>query len=113
MRRMGLQYVILEHTVNGEAHFDLLLEQAGVERLRTLQLARWPLAPGQSCVARELPPHRHLYLTFEGPLSGGRGDVRRIEQGRWRDDGAHILLTPEAGPDVRLRFDGAAVARVG
>src|SRR6185369_5725141 len=28
-----------------------------------------------------LPPHRHLYLTFEGELSGGRGTVKRVDQG--------------------------------
>jgi hypothetical protein len=29
----------------------------------------------------ELPPHRRIYLDFEGPLSGGRGIVARVDQG--------------------------------
>ncbi|MGV3486933.1 MAG: hypothetical protein ACO1RT_21135 [Planctomycetaceae bacterium] len=31
--------------------------------------------------AIRLPDHRRAYLTFEGPLSGDRGHVRRVESG--------------------------------
>lgn len=42
-----------------------------------------------------LPPHRRHYLTYQGPISGGRGTVRRIDLGhilplRWTD--THLLL---------------------
>jgi hypothetical protein len=90
---MALQYVVLEHTVGGKAHFDLLLEVEGQERLRTLQLPQWPLQPGGEAGFTELPAHRRLYLTFDGELSGGRGRVRRVESGLW---------TP--GPDGSFRF---------
>ena len=50
------------------------------------------------------PAHRRAYLTYQGPISGGRGTVVRVDQGRvalrrWSD--GRMLW------DVRMRhFDG-------
>lgn len=96
---MDLQYVILEHTVNGAVHFDLMLEVEGQDRLRTLQLPRWPLLPGEEVSFTELPPHRRDYLTHEGEVSGNRGKVRRIESGTWSVRGTVVRL---AGEDDRI-----------
>lgn len=101
---MSLQYVILEHTVNGAVHFDLMLEVEGQERLRTLQLPRWPLLPGEEVGYTELPPHRRDYLTYEGEVSGSRGTVRRIEAGTWLHDGAALLMHSHAGGSIRLHI---------
>lgn len=84
--------MILRHEVNGAAHFDLMLEVEGEDRLLTWQLARWPLAVGESCPAPELPPHRRHYLDFEGEISGGRGQVTRVAAGTWAADGDAIVL---------------------
>ena len=89
---MGQRFVILRHEVNGAAHFDLMLEIAGQSPLRTLQLARWPLAMGESCAATELPPHRREYLDYEGEVSGGRGQVTRVGRGVWKGQGNNIEL---------------------
>lgn len=32
--------------------------------------------------ARCIGDHRKAYLTYEGPISDGRGEVRRVDQGR-------------------------------
>lgn len=69
-----------------------MLEVAGQELLRTLQLQRWPLAAGQSCACTELAPHRRGYLDYEGEITGGRGHVRRVAQGRWSAQGHALLL---------------------
>jgi hypothetical protein len=108
---MDLQYVILEHTIDGVRHFDLLLEVEGQERLRTLQLERWPLNAGESCKFSELPPHRRIYLTYEGEISGGRGRVRRVESGSWRRQGDDLVLAPTGLPARCLDFQANAVFR--
>jgi hypothetical protein len=105
---MALQYVILEHVVNGQAHFDLMLEMQGQERLRTLQLPRWPLNPGESCPFVELAPHRRAYLAYEGEISGGRGVVRRVQSGVWSENPAGEIVL---GPGVRLAIQGATLKR--
>ena len=33
--------------------------------------------------AEQLPDHRRDYLEYEGPVSGGRGEVSRIEEGTY------------------------------
>lgn len=106
---MGLQYVILEHTVNGAVHFDLMLEVEGQDRLRTLQLARWPLLPGEEVALTELPPHRRHYLTYQGEVSGNRGTVRRVETGTWAQAGAIIVLNAEDGTVSRLEVGSTTI----
>lgn len=106
---MQLQYAILAHTVDGATHFDLLLEQPGVERLRTLQLERWPLKSGESCRCLELAPHRRVYLTYEGEISGGRGTVRRVESGTWRLADDEIALASAEGAQRRLKVEGETI----
>ena len=78
-------FVVLEHTVpNGEGaavHWDFMLEVPGQERLATWRLARNPLETTDDIPATRLADHRRAYLDYEGELSGGRGRVRRVEQG--------------------------------
>jgi hypothetical protein len=103
---MGNRFVILKHTLQGQTHFDLMLEVAGQEKLRTLQLARWPLAMGESCAVKQIGDHRRAYLEYEGEVSGGRGVVVRVAAGAWRDDDGVISLGA-----VRLRLQGEQLAR--
>lgn len=106
---MPLQYVILAHTVGGATHFDLLLEELGQERLRTLQLERWPLKPGESCPCRELPRHRRVYLEYEGEISGGRGFVKRVDSGTWRLEGQEFVLASKQTGRHRLEMKEGAI----
>jgi hypothetical protein len=73
------RFVILEHD-HPMPHFDLMLEVGPV--LRTWRLAAPPEA-GVSPSAHPLPDHRPLYLAYEGPVSGGRGVVRRWDGGTY------------------------------
>lgn len=71
------RYVILEHD-HPILHWDLMLDTEN--GLRTWRLA----APPQPCViieAQLLGIHRRAYLDYEGPVSGGRGTVRRWDSG--------------------------------
>ncbi|MHC4839425.1 MAG: hypothetical protein ACYTDT_00490 [Planctomycetota bacterium] len=85
---MAMRFVILEHTVNGEVHFDLMMEVDGEEQLRTLQLQNWP--PPSRFV--EIAPHRKVYLDYEGDVSDGRGVVRRVMSGEWLDADNEAML---------------------
>ena len=105
---MPARFVILEHSVNGAVHFDLMLEVAGQELLRTFQLARWPLAVGEGCACARLADHRRAYLDYEGEISGGRGSVRRVAAGYW--SGEHELVCDD-GETVHLRIAGGKAQR--
>jgi hypothetical protein len=92
------RFVILEHD-HPLLHWDLMLE-AG-DALNTWRLAAPPGT--QSIQATGLDDHRRIYLDYEGPVSGNRGNVRRWDAG---------LFDEEAGstPEARLlRFHGARI----
>jgi hypothetical protein len=95
------RFVLLEHD-HPHLHWDLMLEAAG--SLRTWRLAAPPTAePVVPGVA--LRDHRLAYLTYEGPLSGGRGQVRQWDAGvfEWIDDNERV---------VTIRLRGARIIGV-
>src|SRR3954471_25058383 len=75
------RFVVLEHEWNG-VHWDFMVEDDG--RLRTWAIDA-PLVTGEELPARALPDHRHDYLSYEGPISGGRGSVRRVDGGTFQE----------------------------
>lgn len=64
----------------GDDHYDWLFESSGT-------LATWatrdrlPTHTDGEVAGLRLPDHRTMYLDFEGPVSGNRGSVRRVELG--------------------------------
>jgi DNA polymerase Ligase (LigD) len=85
------RFVVLEHDRNG-VHWDFMLE-AG-DGLRTWSMNA-PPAPGQDQPARALADHRLVYLSYEGPVSGGRGRVRRVAEGKFQTlewDSGHVRI---------------------
>ncbi len=102
------RFVLLEHRWNG-VHWDLMLESGDI-------LATWAIdeaiEPGKIVQARALPDHRIVYLDYEGPISGDRGEVTRLDRGTYeietrRDDRLVINLKGD-----QLRGE-AALWRVG
>jgi hypothetical protein len=90
------RYVILEHD-HPMLHWDFLLEAGLV--LRTWRLEE-PPHPDHPVRAEASFDHRLLYLDYEGPISGGRGHVRRWDQGtfEWladRQEEVAVRLTGE------------------
>ena len=91
---MGLErFVVLEHDWDG-VHWDLMLERG--EILRTWAVDA-PIVPGVELPARALADHRRLYLEYEGPISGARGTVRRVDEGgyealHWAPDRVVVRL---------------------
>ena len=91
-----LRYVILHHQLPADAaratHWDLMLEADDV--LRTWAL---PCEPEDQfdCVAEQLADHRRDYLDYEGPVSRGRGEVARWDEGEYqieRDSGQELVV---------------------
>jgi hypothetical protein len=73
------RFVILEHD-HPNLHWDFMLENDGV-----LQTWRLPAAPrAGEMVAEQIADHRLAYLDYEGPVSGGRGVVKRWDGGTYR-----------------------------
>lgn len=111
--------VVLRHDLpDGSHHYDWLIEPMGSAAApaadptadpdrRELIAWRLPDAPdtsaGTSITADRLPPHRRRYLDYEGPISGDRGRVRRIAQGR-----AEILTDSSQRFEARGSMDGRA-----
>ena len=61
------------------------------------------LRPGDCLSARKLPDHRRAYLSYQGPVSGGRGQAARVHCGTYE--------TLDRRPDrlvVRLDSPGAS-----
>lgn len=74
------RFVILHHRLPASEHWDLMIEQP--EALATWQLGRDPAAGcAEDVPTRRLPDHRKVYLEYEGPVSGDRGEVSRVEEG--------------------------------
>ena len=82
---MARRYVILHHSGHGPEHYDLMLECD--EALATWQFPQNPFAAEappdffDQLPCCRLADHRKAYLTYEGPVSGGRGEVRRVASG--------------------------------
>jgi hypothetical protein len=74
-----LRYVILRHEDIPQPHFDLMLETAPGSDLTTWRSDRWPIDTPTPLT--KLADHRPAYLEYEGPVSGNRGSVRRVEAG--------------------------------
>ena len=77
-----MRFVVLQHFLVGECHFDWLFESPSTDLLTTWQTEIWPLGLGET-PCRRLPDHRRIYLTYEGPVLLNRGRVQRIEAGTY------------------------------
>ena len=77
---MPSRFVILHHQLPGGEHWDLMVEHGGT--MLTWQLSRDPADQSSLPIpAKRLPDHRKAYLHHEGPVSGDRGQVRRVDAG--------------------------------
>lgn len=79
----ALRYVVLRHEGHGEPHFDVLFETHPGSVLASWRAERWPLSQGDYLTRG--PDHDPRWLTYEGPVSGGRGEAWRVAAGTCRD----------------------------
>src|SRR5262249_17997154 len=94
------RFSILAHD-HPSPHWDLFLESGDV--LRSWRLLA-PLAAGAAVPAEPTGDHRLLYLVYEGPVSGDRGSVTRVDGGPfiWETDSPEHVVVGVAG----TRFTG-------
>ncbi|MEO2035664.1 MAG: hypothetical protein ABGZ35_26595 [Planctomycetaceae bacterium] len=92
------QFVILEHD-HPFLHWDFLVEEG--EGLASWRLSEFP-QKGHCVPATELPIHRTDYLTWEGPVSGNRGNVQRVYSGALELDGIWPNLSDWPGLPMRM-----------
>ena len=103
-----LRYVVLRHDGIAEPHFDLMFETSPGSELATWRSPIWPLT--EATRLEELGDHRRAYLDYEGAVSGGRGNVRRVAEGacliaRHRDGSWMITLLDQPNrPTLMLSF---------
>ena len=94
---MASRFVILAHSGYGPTHYDLMLQRAGV--LATWQFAQDPADPFEApLTAHRIQDHRPAYLSRQGPVSGGRGRVDRVDEGAWQ-----LLAESDGRWDLLLR----------
>jgi hypothetical protein len=84
---LALSTVVLEHTKAGQVHYDWLLTDPD-DPQGLLWTARVPCHPRQWLAQRHwllepIHPHHRRYLTWQGPLTGDRGCVTRVDEGRF------------------------------
>ncbi|CAG1001151.1 hypothetical protein PHYC_02894 [Phycisphaerales bacterium] len=106
--------VLLQHDLpDGSSHFDWMIQRddprAGLITFRLQDRIDHPSCGGFD--ARRLPDHRAAYLTFEGPVAGGRGIVRRLATGRATagETGGEMLVTADFGAGPR-RWRGRCIS---
>jgi hypothetical protein len=76
-----LRFVVLRHEGVPSPHIDLMVEVTPGSSLITWRCDRWPI-DGPTPLTF-LPDHRNAYLEYEGPISGDRGHVTRVESGTY------------------------------
>lgn len=77
------EFVVLKHTTKDGAHWDLMLEDAGI--LLTWQLETLPEQIGSGPIpAHRIFDHPLRFLTYEGPVQQNTAEVRRVDKGLCR-----------------------------
>lgn len=108
---MPSRFVILHHTTRDGEHWDLMLEQGDV--LQTWQLLANPLGgEAYPISARRIGDHRLAYLTYEGPISGDRGNVTRIDEGEYERrlaGGDELAANPRGGDELTFELRGGRI----
>ena len=108
--------VLLLHTrPDGTSHFDWLVARAPGDGspLVSFRLGVRPDAPGvRGFEAAAMPDHRARYPTYEGALTGDRGEVERlaagvVERGGFSDRAADVTIRWGDDP---IRYEGEAAA---
>jgi hypothetical protein len=95
-----LRYAVLHHTGHGPPHYDVLFERSpGGRALLTFRSPAWPITAETQL--ERLADHRSIYLEYEGPVSGGRGEVRAVARGTCdvSYDGRSTRITFRTGTD--------------
>ena len=101
----GNRFVVQEHTTPQGVHWDLMLETGDV--LMTFRLPEPPEnALHHALRAERIFDHAPRFLTYEGPVQKGTGQVRIIDRGTYRTltEQEDALTLDLSGHTLRGRF---------
>ncbi len=83
MSQENKKFVIQEHSSGPDVHWDFMLELGGI--LQTYRLDKAPSEALHLAVnATKIFDHPLKFLTYEGPVNKGRGNVRIAESGSYK-----------------------------
>ena len=99
-RRRFLSGDSFDPSATEDVHFDLMLQTS--KGLLTWAMASIPDHSGD-WPAIALPIHRAEYLQYEGPVSGGRGNVKRMMAGHYE------LVSPDEDSFLDGSFAAAEI----
>jgi bifunctional non-homologous end joining protein LigD len=95
MSQENKKFVIQQHTIDSDVHWDFMLELGGI--LQTYRLDKAPSEALHLAVnATKIFDHPLKFLTYQGPVNKGRGSVRIA------DSGSYEILNQS---DDRLELD--------
>ena len=108
-------WVLLHHQVNNLPassgglgrgdHYDLMLSPPGAGLLWTWAIPANPMCQPLplECEAERFPDHRRVYLDYQGPVLGDRGQVQQAAKGTFE-----VVVWSEQQVAVRFRLEEAA-----
>jgi len=83
MSQEDKRFVIQEHTIDSDVHWDFMLELGGI--LQTYRLDKAPSEALHLAVnATKIFDHPLKFLTYQGPVNKGQGSVCIIETGTYK-----------------------------
>jgi hypothetical protein len=83
MSQENKRFVVQEHTEGKDVHWDFMLELNGI--LQTYRLDKAPDETLHFAVnAAKIFDHSLKFLTYQGPVNKGRGNVRIAESGTYK-----------------------------
>jgi len=92
------RFVIQEHTIAGQVHWDLMLEVGRVLQTYRLELPPEKLLQQPSAAVR-IFDHPLRFLAYEGSINNGRGSVEIAEAGTYQ-------ILGESQDRQELQLDG-------
>lgn len=117
---LQLPTVQLHHVTRSASHVDWLIEPPLTDRqggrLWTWRCDRacYDWQAGRAMLLERIADHRRVYLDYQGPISGGRGEVRQVDRGwvrpvMWTGERLWLDLRMERcrRPVMMQRIDGA------
>ncbi|MFH1227588.1 MAG: DNA polymerase ligase N-terminal domain-containing protein [Planctomycetota bacterium] len=107
-----LRFVLHRHTRRGVGHLDLMLE--GPRKLRTWKISSPYSYKNKAILAKVMPDHRRIYLTYQGKVSRGRGNVRIVDAGSYRilGKGRSYLVTEFRGKKFKGQYLFAELPKI-
>jgi hypothetical protein len=98
MKEQLRRFVIQQHSIDSDVHWDFMLESGN-----TLQTYRLDKAPSEALHlavnAAKIFDHPLRFLTYQGPVNKGRGNVRIAESGTYK-------IVHQASSQIKLDLSG-------